>query len=84
MPGLHSADTRRVFDELLGTAEHSIWASTYAFFDGRRAFEVLARRMDDCVDRNLEVGVLLRDRFFSRSLVLHFRRLIEERRLERL
>ena len=169
VPGLHSADTRHVFDELLGSAEHSIWASTYAFFDGKQAFEVLARRMDDCaglhvtlllnvqrhrddgrseeslidslrrnfwrsswpgerrplvyfdprslstnprergvlhakaivrdeevtlvtsanfteaaLDRNLEVGVLLRDRFFSRSLALHFRRLIEERRLERL
>jgi phosphatidylserine/phosphatidylglycerophosphate/cardiolipin synthase-like enzyme len=35
-----------VYEELLGTAERSIWASTYAFFDGRRAFEVLAQRMD--------------------------------------
>jgi phosphatidylserine/phosphatidylglycerophosphate/cardiolipin synthase-like enzyme len=35
-----------VFEELLGSAERSIWASTYAFFDGPRAFEVLARRMD--------------------------------------
>jgi phosphatidylserine/phosphatidylglycerophosphate/cardiolipin synthase-like enzyme len=31
---------------LLGCAERSIWASTYAFFDGPKAFEVLARRMD--------------------------------------
>jgi phosphatidylserine/phosphatidylglycerophosphate/cardiolipin synthase-like enzyme len=30
----------------MGSAERSIWASTYAFFDGRKAFEVLARRMD--------------------------------------
>jgi phosphatidylserine/phosphatidylglycerophosphate/cardiolipin synthase-like enzyme len=29
----------------LGSAEHSIWASTYAFFDGPKAFDVLARRM---------------------------------------
>jgi hypothetical protein len=36
-----SRDTRRVFEELLGTAERSIWASTYAFFDGPRVFEVL-------------------------------------------
>ena len=169
VPGLHAADTRRSFDELLGSAERSIWASTYAFFDGKRAFDVLARRMDDrmdldvtlllnvqrpwndsrtdgslvgafrerfwsaswpgrrrphvyfdprslstdpqvrgvlhakaivkdeevalvtsanfteaALDRNLEVGVLLRDRYFARSLVLHFRRLVEERRLEQL
>ncbi len=35
-----------MYEELLGCAERSIWASTYAFFDGPRAFEVLARRMD--------------------------------------
>ena len=44
--GLHARDTRRVYEELLGSAERSIWASTYAFFDGPKAFEVLARRMD--------------------------------------
>ena len=43
---MHARDTRRVYEELLGSAERSIWASTYAFFDGPRAFEVLARRMD--------------------------------------
>lgn len=47
VPGLHARDTRRVYQELLGSAEHSIWISTYAFFDGPRAFEVLARRMDE-------------------------------------
>jgi phosphatidylserine/phosphatidylglycerophosphate/cardiolipin synthase-like enzyme len=46
VPGLHARDTRRVFEELLGTAERSIWASTYAFFDGPRVFDVLSRRMD--------------------------------------
>ena len=46
VPGLHARDTRRVYEELLGSAERSIWASTYAFFDGPRAFDILARRMD--------------------------------------
>lgn len=46
VPGLHARDTRRVYEELLGSAEHSIWASSYAFFEGPKAFEVLARRMD--------------------------------------
>lgn len=46
VPGLHARDTRRVYEELLGGAERSIWASTYAFFDGPKSFEVLARRMD--------------------------------------
>ena len=46
VPGLHARDTRRVYEEFLGCAERSIWASTYAFFDGPKAFEVLARRME--------------------------------------
>ncbi len=44
--GLHARDTRRVYEELLGSAERSILASTYAFFDGPKAFEVLAHRME--------------------------------------
>jgi phosphatidylserine/phosphatidylglycerophosphate/cardiolipin synthase-like enzyme len=44
--GLHARDTRRVYEELLSSAERSIWVSTYAFFDGPKAFEVLARRME--------------------------------------
>lgn len=46
VPGLHARDTRRVYEELLASAERSVWASTYAYFDGPRAFEVIARRMD--------------------------------------
>jgi len=46
VPGLHARDTKRVYEELLGSAERSVWASTYAFFDGPKAFEVLARHMD--------------------------------------
>jgi phosphatidylserine/phosphatidylglycerophosphate/cardiolipin synthase-like enzyme len=46
VPGLNARDTRQVYEELLGSAERSIWASTFAFFDGPKAFEVLARRMD--------------------------------------
>jgi len=44
VPGLHARDTRRVYEELLGSAERSVWASTYVFFDGPKAFEVLAGR----------------------------------------
>ncbi len=46
VPGLHARDTRRVCEEWLGSAERSIWASTYAFSDGPKAFEFLARRME--------------------------------------
>jgi hypothetical protein len=46
VPGLHARDTPRVYEALLGSAERSVGASTYAFFDGPRAFEVLARRME--------------------------------------
>ena len=57
LPGLHARDTRRVYEELLGCAENVLWASTYAFFDGPRAFQVLARRMD--ATPRLQVTLLL-------------------------
>ncbi len=57
VPGLHARDTRRVYEELLGSAERSVWASSYAYFDGPRAFEVLAERMDSTPD--LRVTLLL-------------------------
>jgi phosphatidylserine/phosphatidylglycerophosphate/cardiolipin synthase-like enzyme len=57
VPGLHAQDTRRVYEGLLGCAERSIWASTYAFFDGPKAFEVLARRME--MRPSLSVTLLL-------------------------
>ncbi len=47
VPGIHARDTRRVYEELLGAAERSVWASSFAYFDGPRAFEVLARRMEE-------------------------------------
>ena len=55
--GLHARDTRRVYEELLGSASRSAWVTTYAFFDGPRAFEVLARRMDET--SGLSVTLLL-------------------------
>ena len=57
VPGLHARDTRVVYEELLGSARRSLWVSTYAFFDGPRAFEVLARRMDQ--ESGLLVTLLL-------------------------
>lgn len=55
--GLHARDTRAVYEELLGKARHSLWVSSYAYFDGPRAFEVLARGMDDRPE--LAVALLL-------------------------
>jgi phosphatidylserine/phosphatidylglycerophosphate/cardiolipin synthase-like enzyme len=55
--GLHARNTRQVYEELLGSARQSVWASTYAFFDGPSAFEVLARRMD--ATPGLQVTLLL-------------------------
>ena len=57
VPGVHARDTRRVYEELLSSAELSAWVSTYVYFDGPRAFEVLARRMDEKPD--LRVTLLL-------------------------
>jgi phosphatidylserine/phosphatidylglycerophosphate/cardiolipin synthase-like enzyme len=44
-PGLHTRSTRQVYDELITTAERSIWLSTFAYFDGQHAFRSLADRM---------------------------------------
>jgi len=57
VPGLHARDTRRVYEEVIGAASRSIWASTYAFFDGERAFKVLAEKMDALP--SLDVTLLL-------------------------
>ena len=57
VPGLYSRDTRQVYEELMSTAIQSIWASTYAYFDGPHAFETLASRMDAVP--SLEVTLLL-------------------------
>ena len=46
IPGVPARDTRRVYEELLGTATTSIWVSTYAYFDGPQVFDQLAQRMD--------------------------------------
>ena len=55
--GLHARDTRRVYEELIGSAQHSIWVCSYAFFDGPRAFATLAAHMD--ANPGLEVRLLL-------------------------
>jgi phosphatidylserine/phosphatidylglycerophosphate/cardiolipin synthase-like enzyme len=57
VPGVHARDTRRVYEELLGSAERSIWACSYAYFDGKKTFDVMARRMDSIAD--LQVTLLL-------------------------
>jgi phosphatidylserine/phosphatidylglycerophosphate/cardiolipin synthase-like enzyme len=44
--GLHARDTRPVFEELVGGAQTSLWISSYTYYDGPKAFEVLTRRMD--------------------------------------
>ena len=45
--GLHARGTRQALEQSLASARRSVWLSTYAFFDGPRAFEALARRMDE-------------------------------------
>lgn len=55
--GLHARDTRRVYEELVSSAKRSLWASTYAFFDGPKAFGHLGNAMDSTPD--LDVTILL-------------------------
>jgi phosphatidylserine/phosphatidylglycerophosphate/cardiolipin synthase-like enzyme len=56
-PGVHARDTRQVVEELFLSAQRSVWASSYVYFDGQRAFETLARRMEACP--SLQVTLLL-------------------------
>lgn len=76
VPGLHARDTRRVYDELFGSARRSLWAVSYAYFDGPRVFDRLARRMEAVP--GLKVTLLLnihrgqRDTSSSEHLVRRF------------
>ena len=74
--GVHARDTRRVYEELFGSAKRSLWAVSYAYFDGPRVFDRLARRMEAVPD--LKVTLLLnihrgqRDTSSSEHLVRRF------------
>lgn len=46
VPGVHARDTRQVYEQLLSSAERSIWVCSFVYFDGQKAFDVLARRLD--------------------------------------
>ena len=52
VPGVYARDTRRVFEELLRSAQHSVWVCTFAYFDGPKAFEELSQRMDAVAQLN--------------------------------
>ncbi len=166
--GLHALRTGATLETAIGSADKSVWLSTYVFFDGPRAFEALARRMEErpelmvrlllnierkrgdttrsealvrrfagrfwgkdwpgsrlpevfydprsldlsgpegvlhakalvvddeiafvssanlteaALERNIEMGVLVRDRILARTVVTHFRGLIERGNLEEL
>ena len=47
VPGVPARDTRRVYDELFTSATRSLWAVSYAYFDGPHVFGLLARRMEE-------------------------------------
>ena len=47
VPGVPARDTRRVYDELFTSATRSLWAVSYAYFDGPHVFGLLAARMEE-------------------------------------
>lgn len=57
VPGIYARNTRQVFEELIESAQRSILVSTYAFFDGPKAFEGFARQME--TNPELRVTLLL-------------------------
>jgi phosphatidylserine/phosphatidylglycerophosphate/cardiolipin synthase-like enzyme len=74
--GLHARDTRRVYEQLVGSAQHSLWVCTFAYYDGPQAFKTLADRMDEIA--GLQVRLLLNiqrkhgDTTTANNLVLTF------------
>lgn len=46
VPGTFARDTRTVYNELLGSAERSVWLSSFVYHNGPRVFETLAQRME--------------------------------------
>jgi len=57
MPGIYARDTRMVFDELLSSAERSVWLSSFVYHNGPKVFETLAQRMQERSE--LSVNLLL-------------------------
>lgn len=57
VPGVPARDTRRVYEELFTSANRSLWAASYAYFDGRSVFDLLSRRMQTVPE--LRVTLLL-------------------------
>ncbi len=55
--GVPARDTRPVYDELFSSARRSLWAVSYAYFDGPRVFDQLAKRMEEVPE--LHVTLLL-------------------------
>jgi len=56
-PGVPARDTRQVIEELIRGATMSLWISSYAYFDGPRAFATLAEQM--AAEPTLNVRLLL-------------------------
>ncbi len=56
VPGVHARQTRQVYEQLLGSAERSVWVSTYVYYPPD-VFEVLSRRMEE--KPGLQVTLLL-------------------------
>ena len=45
VPGLNARDTLRVYEQLMRSAERSLWISSFVYFDQLTVFEILAQRM---------------------------------------
>lgn len=77
--GTGARDTRRVYDELLGSATRSAWVSSFVYFDGPRAFDVLARRMDELPDLRVTLLLNIQRRWGDTTAALDLVRRFSER-----
>lgn len=69
VPGIFARDTRMVFDELLHAKAVVV--------DDEALFITSANLTEAAGERNIEIGVLLRDRSMALTVVSYFQRMID-------
>lgn len=67
VPGLFARDTRQVYEELISSAQHSLWVSTFAFYDGAKAFSVLSGAMEQRPQLDVKLLVNIQRRRYDTS-----------------
>lgn len=71
LPGIFARDTGMVYDELLGSAERSIWLSSFVYHNGPKVFETLAQRMQQRPDMSVNLLLNIQRKWGDSTLSEH-------------